>query len=141
MRFHHVLPLLQKGMYTIGVVFHSGNTYTYKVPTSVKLKTGDQVVVPTPLRFAIATVVAVHSTPQFDFELPCRYKWIVQKLDVRAYDARVAADELQLRQLENEQDAQRSEGKGQNDWAITAFAAVYPKTAGFVRRQEKLKAK
>lgn len=63
--------------------------YIYKAPLSDGIQAGDHVVVSTHKGFAVAKVLEVHNLPQIDVDADFDYKWIVQKVDTTAFDARV----------------------------------------------------
>lgn len=63
---------------------YSGKEYTYK--TRLKLEEGDQVIVKTPRGIQVAQVSEVHNTPRIESTAQHNFKWIMQKVDVEAYD-------------------------------------------------------
>jgi hypothetical protein len=64
-------------------------SYVYKAPLAMELEAGDSVVVDTPgSGFSVGRVVEVHTSAQVDVDADFEYKWIVQKVDRRDYDAR-----------------------------------------------------
>lgn len=70
-------------------------TYTYKVPLDANIQDGDFVVVyrdTTGLN--IGMVTRVDAAPQIDVDANYDYKWIVQRIDREAYQARVDAERV-----------------------------------------------
>jgi len=93
---------------TIECKFRDANqkTYTYKAKKSDSIMVGDIVVVLTPANgYVIVDVVAVHNTPQFTPGI--NYRWIVQRVDNKAYQEQLvleavltAAAEQEARQVQ-----------------------------------------
>ena len=83
----HVVELLTDDYYTIGVQFAGTNAYyTYKVDNSVKVETGDFVIVKARGKFSVAEVVRVDKGSKVDFDASYTYAYIVQKVDSARYD-------------------------------------------------------
>lgn len=74
---------------------YEGKRYTYKVPRDTPVEVDDFVVVHSDKRgLHIARVVQVHPTPQIDVDASFDYKWIVQRIDRSAYQARLDAERV-----------------------------------------------
>lgn len=93
MQHKHLVTLLQKNFRTVGVEFPTtpNKPYTYK--TDIDLAVDDLVVVCVNGKYSIAKVVRVDVRPRIDYDAPFEYKWIVQKVESKAYEARVAHEE------------------------------------------------
>jgi D-alanyl-D-alanine carboxypeptidase len=114
MKQKHLYSLLDTSFSTINVVFprdeaaaEAGNaavrkrfnddslannaprTFVYKAPKSADVSEGDHVIVNTARGLVVVKVASVDDTPQIDVDADYDYKWIVQKVDLAAYDARV----------------------------------------------------
>lgn len=89
MKTNHLISLLQNDYTTLKVSFSGsggGQRYTYKVPLNAAVNVDDYVVVATDdLSLSIGLVVAVDDFPDIDTSLGVTYKWIVQKIDLKAY--------------------------------------------------------
>lgn len=91
--FQHLIALCQTGYTTVEVRFlddngnaQLGQTYTYKVPTSLALAKDDILVVPARQSFKLVKVAEVHAEPQIDVSKPLALKWAVQKVDFTGYN-------------------------------------------------------
>lgn len=102
MQHKHLLSLLQNNFKTISVKFVQTDTdtfkrvreYTYKAPLDMELKEGDLALVMSPnTGISVVEVVTIHSTPKIDLDASFEYKWIVQKVDLTGYNARLKAEE------------------------------------------------
>lgn len=107
-----LMTLVAGNCVTIHVRFkdHNGNAvgqaYTYKAPKDVKLEAGDEVVVDAPSTgLTVVVVTQVHKTAKIDLDAPFRYKWIVGKVDRKAYDDRLAKDDAITEKVEELQRA------------------------------------
>lgn len=131
--YNHLITLLQKGYTTIKVQFkESGAHYTYKATEEMELAPGDLVVVPVKREgeeeeFKIVTVVEVHPEPEIDVKAPYALKWVVSKLDLKAYNEQVDKEEEAVKLL------QRGERKKAAADALDTLLANVPD------RQELLK--
>lgn len=97
----HLITLLQEGYTTVNVAFseQTHSDYTYKVPKDAGYAVGDRVVVYGGSDLKVARVTEVHDEPQVDFTKPYALKWVVQKLDLAAYDDQVAREVAALDHL------------------------------------------
>lgn len=97
---------LQTNFYTIGVKFYSDNgygntnlgpkTYSYKVPNEITLNLDDHVVVRVEGKdpqLKVVKVVEVSQGDATDANAPFKYKWIVQKVELAAYEERLENDQ------------------------------------------------
>ena len=101
-----LLTLLQEGYTTAQVCFDSrclGQTYTYKVPNSMGVAAGDMLVVPARDAFQVVWVKSVDERPKIDVGAPFDLKWVVQKVDTRAFTDQMEREALALEQLEERQ--------------------------------------
>jgi len=88
----HVISLLQGEYTTVDVRFDASfKLYTYK--TRLRLAKGDWVIVSVKDVLKVVEVVRVHSVPRIDFDAAYDYKWIVQKVDMTAYNATLEEEE------------------------------------------------
>ncbi len=72
-----------------------GKPYTYKAPSDMALKVGDQVIVEVSSEFKVVTVVEVHETPNIDYSnSSIHYKWLVGKVDMASYNKCLESDKL-----------------------------------------------
>ncbi len=88
--FHrHAFSLLDESFTTVEVVFpESTKSYTYKIPKEwAEQAAFSSAIVEVNDTLKIVKIVAVHSVPQIDVNLPTKYRWIVQLIDRTAYDA------------------------------------------------------
>lgn len=91
MNINHTISALQE-FNTVSVRFSdTSKTYTYK--TKENFEAGDKAIVNPNGMLKVVTVIDVHETPQIDFGSNIEYKWIVQKVDTRAYEAILAQEE------------------------------------------------
>ena len=107
---HHIITLLQKNYTTVNVSFpdstsaQRGQTYTYKVSNEIAatLKESDVVVVPAGPNneFKSAIVVTVHAEPQIDVKKPYALKWVVQKIDLTAYNEQIAREKKAIEMIQ-----------------------------------------
>ena len=83
-----------ENFYTVGVSFkNSGKVYTYKAAKDIKLEVEDCVIVQTVYGFEIVDVVRVDEDASgIDLSLNCKYKFIVQKIDLTQYNELSAKD-------------------------------------------------
>lgn len=110
----HNIHLLQKNFTTVDVVFEdevsihelrnpntvhcSHSSYTYKADLDLQLQIGDFAIVHARDELKIVRVVDVHLEPKIDPNARFTYKWVVQKVDARAYLQRLD-EEAQLKQI------------------------------------------
>jgi len=64
-------------------------TFVYKAPLAMGVEAGDFCVINTQNGLSVVKVDSVDATPQIDTDADFDYKWIVQKINLTAYDARV----------------------------------------------------
>lgn len=91
---HYLQTIMDETIKTVGVRFDKSvhaKTYTYK--TRLDLEPGDDVLVCVSGEFKIVYVVEVHDVPNIDEHSRADYKWIVQKLDMSAYQDMLDEDE------------------------------------------------
>jgi hypothetical protein len=105
MKQQHVISLLQANYTTVIVNFlfnrdgtptkrETATKYTYKVSNKVLLEPDDYCVVIAPSGIPqIVRVVSVDAKPKLDLDADFSYKWIVQKVDMTAYNEQLAAEE------------------------------------------------
>lgn len=92
MKHRHLIALLQEGYTTIQVVFNDdvrgrSKPYTYKAPLSAGVEVGDRVVVDSPSKgLVVVEVVGTDKAPRIDLDADFTYKWIVQKVELKAYE-------------------------------------------------------
>ena len=101
MNVENIISALQNAQ-TVAVVFTGtpNKTYTYKVPKSWEVKVGDELVVRSPIDGStIVKVKEVHDTCDIDLSATFTYKWAVSKVDNEAYEAKVAAEKENAKQL------------------------------------------
>lgn len=93
MNKHYILSLFDQNLKTVGATFKGGTqVYTYK--TYEQYAVGDYAVVHTPSNgFQVVEITVLHETPDIDSDSKVDYKWLIQKVDVRAYDAQNLKDE------------------------------------------------
>lgn len=107
MKHRHLIALLQEGYTTIQVVFNDdvrgrSKPYTYKAPLSAGVEVGDRVVVDSPSNgLVVVEVVGTDKAPRIDLDADFTYKWIVQKVELKAYEEQLereakAMDALQV---------------------------------------------
>lgn len=108
MNQRHLLALLQNGYTTLEVVFPNAaqesrsKRYTYKVSLDMGVEVGDEVLVDTPSRgTTVVRVVEVHRHPKIDVNVHWTYKWVMQKVDRRAYEERLAKEEEFLEAMQH----------------------------------------
>lgn len=111
MRPNHALALMRyrkrKDFTTARVRFSSAREFTYKVLRTAKLKAGDHVVVVFPTsEYGIGRVTEVHAQPQITGTEPWDFKWIVQRIDARAY-TRLTEEDVEFNKYIAEQDTER----------------------------------
>lgn len=110
MKHKQLITLLQENYTTVGAEFPTspGRVYTYK--TDIKdLKVGDLAVVKVKEEFNIVKIVRVDKTPQIDVKANYEYKWLIQKVNVEAYDERLKVEDEVLQTLGDiEREQQRS---------------------------------
>jgi hypothetical protein len=113
MKLKHLYSLLDDSYTTIKVSFsvsdnspdtehyvaptnHSSQraTYTYKIAKSVGIKVHDRCVVMVPGGLKIVRVVKVDETPDIDIDAGHDYKWVVQKIDLEAYQAQIDKEKM-----------------------------------------------
>lgn len=100
MRTENLIPLLQTGLKTIGVVFpNTSKHYTYK--TLDTFKVGDKAIVEVSGELRIVDVVAIHKVPRIDTKSTYPYKWVVQRVDLDHYRAIREAEEAFVQELED----------------------------------------
>lgn len=63
--------------------------YTFKADTSLGLKVNDLAVVHVKSGFGVVQIVAVHRTPQLDPNAHFDYKWVVDKISLNGFLARL----------------------------------------------------
>lgn len=95
MNINHAISLLETGYTTCKVSFGlaSPMTYTYKVRVQDEIKQDDHVVVLTANGLRVVRVIEVHDEPKIDIASDIEYKWIVQKVDMTAFDNIMAEEE------------------------------------------------
>lgn len=111
-----LMTLVAANCVTVNVRFkdHNGNAvgqaYTYKAPNDMKLEAGDEVVVDAPSTgMTVVVVTDVHTTAKIDIEAPFRYKWVVAKVDRKAYDDLLAKDDAATEKVEElQREAQKT---------------------------------
>lgn len=103
MNHRHLITLLQENYTTVSVVFTGAETdsedlkrYTYKLPLGDYYEPGDFAVVMTPSGLKLVQIVEIHVKPRIDLQAEYTYKWIVQKVDMSEYNARVEKEEAFL---------------------------------------------
>lgn len=112
----HLLTLLQKDFTTVDVKFAGTDRYyTFKAPLNMTLAPGDRVVVDAADELKVACVVKVHEEPVIDFDKPYALKWVVQKVDVAAYEEQQAREAAALHMLN------KSEQKRKQQAALEAL--------------------
>lgn len=101
------LHYLQKDFITVGAIFvdeidindvlnditsadvhHQGFCYTFKAEIDSNFAVGDYAVVHARDELKIVKIVQVHQTPKIDIHAKFEYKWVIQKIDFRAFKAR-----------------------------------------------------
>lgn len=94
--------------YTVGVKFDptlegevgvNSKEYTYKVDMDVELKEGDFVVVEAVGQLKVVVVTEVHLTPQINYHGNTTYKWVLQKVEVDAYNEKVKEEQYMKHNL------------------------------------------
>jgi hypothetical protein len=112
MNKHYILSLFDPNLKTVGVAFKGGSQlYTYK--TYDDFAVGDLAVVHTPSNgFQVVEVKALHGTPDIDADSRVDYKWIVQKVDLKAYEQLEKKDEeMSAKVKEAQRDAHRKSAR------------------------------
>lgn len=115
MKHRHLIALLQEGYTTIQVVFNDdvrgrSKPYTYKAPLSAGVEVGDRVVVDSPSKgLVVVEVVGTDKAPRIDLDADFTYKWIVQKVELKAYEEQLereakAMDALQEVERQRQRD-------------------------------------
>lgn len=109
MNTHYLHSLIDESVRTVGVRFNtaagtgtsaplwSQKVYTYK--TREPFSIDDLVVVEVPAGMSVAKVVRVDDDPQLDANTSLAYRWVVQKVDLRAYNALVDDDKRFEREI------------------------------------------
>lgn len=101
------LHYLQKDFITVGAIFvdeldindilndarsvdcnHQGFCYTFKAEVDGGFVVGDYAVVHARDELKIVKIVQIHDTPKIDVNAHFEYKWVIQKIDFRAFRAR-----------------------------------------------------
>lgn len=101
------LHYLQKDFITVGAIFvdeidindilndttsadcnHQGFCYTFKAEVDGGFVVGDYAVVHARDELKIVKIVQIHDTPKIDVNAHFEYKWVIQKIDFRAFKAR-----------------------------------------------------
>jgi hypothetical protein len=105
MKQHHVISLLQTNYRTVACQFlfnrdgtpanaTSATKYTYKVSDKILLQPEDYCIIIAPSGVPqVVRVVSVDTKPKLDLDADFSYKWIVQKVDITAYNEQLAAEE------------------------------------------------
>lgn len=100
---NHLLSLIQTDYTTIRVNLGGKKKYTYK-SHDLTLQRGDYVVVVLPDNTpSIGKVMGVDSVPQIDETADFDYKWIVCKVDLEEYQARVNGEKAFYSAIEKAQ--------------------------------------
>lgn len=87
-----------------------GMTYVYKVPLDWHATKGQQALVERSGRISVVTIMEVHDTPDIDVDADHDYKWLVQLVDLSAYDELVEREkQFGKAMLEVERTKQREE--------------------------------
>jgi len=95
MKIHNLPNAIREDYYTISVLFQTNTKpYTYKVHKSIKLETGDAVVIDSPSGLQIVSVWTVHDFPQINYDSNMEYKWIVCKVDKTLYEQLKSQDDI-----------------------------------------------
>ncbi len=100
---------LQRPFITVGAVFeddigindilnettqsdfeYKGFCYTFKAEVDSNFAVGDYAVVHAKNELKIVKIVQVHHTPKIDINAHFEYKWVIQKIDFRAFKERHA---------------------------------------------------
>lgn len=123
MKHKHLIALLQEGYTTIQVRFvSSAKLYTYKAPLSAGVQAEDKVIVDSPTNgLTIVDVVSVDAHPRIDIDADFTYKWIVQRVDMAAYQRTI---DLEAEALEMLEEAER---RRQRDELMADYASQFPR--------------
>lgn len=122
MKHKHLIALLQAGYTTIQVTFVGyAKPYTYKAPASAGIEAGDKVIVDSPTSgLTVVDVVSVDATPRIDLDADFTYKWIVQKVDMAAYQRTI---DLEAEAMEMLEEAER---RRQRDSLMKEYTDQFP---------------
>lgn len=99
MKHKHLVALMQDNYTTIQVAFRRDDYsrskgYTYKCPLDAGIAVGDKVVVDSPANgLVVVEVLSIDKAPRIDLDADFTYKWIIQKVDMAAYEEREAKEE------------------------------------------------
>lgn len=89
-------------------------TYTFKASLTDNLVVGDYVVVITTIGIQVGKIMRVDLTPQIDPDADMEYKWIVQKVDLTAHQAKLEQEaQFNAALLEIERQKKRDELQAQ----------------------------
>lgn len=105
------VSLIDKGVRAVEVTYENrdgAEGYTYKT-LDASLKVDDFVVIPTNSRhkMTVAKVVSVEAT--LDLESSTDYKWIIDKVDVAAYENTIAQEKIIVDKVKEARDLQKRE--------------------------------
>jgi len=97
----NVVSALQENFNTVEIVYRGSNQNTYTFKTDIPLEVDDLVVVPSVKEHDcdVAIVTKVHATPQIDFNVNYIYKWVMCKIDMEQYNARMEKEESLQQEL------------------------------------------
>lgn len=111
-----MIHLLQEDFITVGAVFEDEVTieqllkekdfptahqfaYTFKANADMGLKAGDLALVHAQNEIKIVRIVEIHDSPLIDETANFDYKWVIQKVDITAFQQRMAEEKLLKRLL------------------------------------------
>lgn len=96
-------PMVREKVFTVGVIFQQGGEFDDEDATRYYYKADDQaielndlVTVLTPYGFSVVKVKEIHSTKHKNAS-----KWIIQKLDLQTYEAKLKKD-MQITELKSD---------------------------------------